>query len=66
MRKTCSDRHCFACAFLPPALAAKIIKNLCLEYCKVSPGEVTEAKLAKKPLKKDDAKQSKHGKNRKV
>lgn len=49
MRKTYVDKHCLACDVKPLLLSSKIIKNLCINYCKVSPEAVTEDKLAKEP-----------------
>lgn len=65
--KTCDDKRYWPCDSIPHLLSTKIIRNLCIDYCKVPPEEATEDKLAKERTKKteNDDKQSENGKNKK-
>ncbi|RLM70036.1 hypothetical protein C2845_PM17G06160 [Panicum miliaceum] len=48
---TCVDKNCLACDSAPPALSPSLIKNMGVDFCKVSEDKLTQENLKKKKLK---------------
>ncbi|KAL6641569.1 hypothetical protein ACP70R_019750 [Stipagrostis hirtigluma subsp. patula] len=62
-KSSCSDKNCVACSIDPPTLSSKTIRNLGEEFCKVTPGVITDASLSvKKKVKKAAVSKVKAGK----